>query len=81
MASSLSKSNTTTLAAVPLPNRDPTSSSLNQPPVWSLESNGTLSPPLPEKCDKHDRQDGICCKDLKDEDDRTLIDPDVVRDV
>jgi len=57
------------------------SSSSNQTPVWSLESNGTLSPPLPEKCDKHGRQDGICCKDLKDEDNRLLIDPDVIRDV
>lgn len=53
------------------------------PPVWSLESsNGTISPPLLlEKCDRHGRQDGVCCKDLKDEDNRMLIDPDVIRDI
>ena len=51
-------------------------------PIWTLEStNGGISPPLQAKCDKHGRQGGICCKDLKDDDDRTLIDPDVVRDV
>ncbi|OJA18291.1 hypothetical protein AZE42_05882 [Rhizopogon vesiculosus] len=74
-------STTTTQVAVPLPNRGPMSSSLNQPPVWSLESNRTLTPPLSEKCDKYGRQDGVCCKDLKDDDNRMLIDPDVVRDV
>jgi len=51
-------------------------------PVWSLESaNGGISPPLQAKCDRHGRQGGMCCKDLRDDDDRTLIDPDVVRDV
>ncbi|KIJ63582.1 hypothetical protein HYDPIDRAFT_113052 [Hydnomerulius pinastri MD-312] len=66
---------------VPLPNqRD--SSLRSKPPVWSLESsNGGLPAPLPAKCDRHGRQDGVCCKELKDEDDRTLVDPDVVRDV
>jgi hypothetical protein len=37
--------------------------------------------PLTSKCARNDRADGICCKDLKGEDERTLIDPDVVRDV
>ena len=40
-----------------------------------------MSTPLPIKCDRHGRPDGVCCKDLKDEDDRQLIDPDIVRDV
>jgi VIT1/CCC1 family predicted Fe2+/Mn2+ transporter len=40
-----------------------------------------LSPTLNEKCDRLGRQDGICCKELKGEDDRTLIDPDVIRDI
>lgn len=31
-------------------------------------------------CSRHNRPDGICCKDLKG-DDRSLVDPDVVRDV
>ncbi|KAG1737560.1 VIT family-domain-containing protein [Suillus paluster] len=83
MTSTHPESNSTTTAAVPLPTRDAmASSSVNRPPpVWSLESNGTLSPPLLEKCDKHGRQDGVCCKDLKDEDNRMLIDPDIIRDV
>ncbi|KAG2136006.1 VIT family-domain-containing protein [Suillus clintonianus] len=76
-------STSTTTTAVPLPSRDAMASgSVNRPPpVWSLESNGTLTPPLVEKCDRHGRQDGVCCKELKDEDDRILIDPDVIRDV
>ncbi|KAG1750399.1 VIT family-domain-containing protein [Suillus paluster] len=52
-----------------------------KPPVWPLDASGTITPPLPAKCDRNDRQDGVCCKELKDEDDRTLVDPDVVRDV
>ena len=51
-------------------------------PVWSLnESAGPQPTPLPSKCARHERQDGVCCKDLKGDDERTLIDPDVVRDV
>lgn len=54
---------------VPLPSR--MNNSVNTP-VWSID-NTTPSP----KCG---RTDGVCCKELiKDE--RTLVDPDVVRDV
>ncbi|KAG2358267.1 VIT family-domain-containing protein [Suillus spraguei] len=76
-------STSTTTAVVPLPHRDGMSSSSvrRQLPVWSLESNGTTSSPLTDKCDRHGRQDGICCKEFKDDDDRTLIDTDVVRDI
>lgn len=83
MTSTQVSTHTTGATAVALPHRDPAMSgrSVNRPPVWSLESNGTLTPPLTEKCDRHDRQDGVCCKELKDEDDRTLIDPDVIRDM
>ncbi|KAG2159291.1 VIT family-domain-containing protein [Suillus bovinus] len=73
-----------TTTAVPLPDRDtmPGSSAHKPLPVWSLESNGTLSPPsLTEKCDRNGRENGICCKDLKHEGNRTLIDPDIVRDI
>jgi len=35
---------------------------------------------MPARCSRHVRPDGVCCKELKG-DDRTLIDPDVVRDV
>ncbi|KAL4072195.1 VIT family-domain-containing protein [Scleroderma yunnanense] len=68
-------------AIVPISlNSDPATAS--KPPVWSLESAPeVVSPPLQAKCNRHGRQDGICCKDLKDDDDRTLINPDVVRDV
>ncbi|EGO01184.1 hypothetical protein SERLA73DRAFT_134452 [Serpula lacrymans var. lacrymans S7.3] len=77
-----SDSESSSAPAVALPHRSNSASNRNsKPPVWSLNSsNGTLAP-LPAKCDRHDREDGICCKELKDEDDRTLIDPDVVRDV
>ncbi|KAH7912872.1 VIT family-domain-containing protein [Hygrophoropsis aurantiaca] len=66
--------------AVPLPGRA-TNGTESRPPVWSLSSTDDDHTPLPTKCDKHGRQDGICCKELKDDDDRTLVDPDVVRDV
>jgi hypothetical protein len=51
-------------------------------PVWPLnESLGPQPTPLPSKCARDEREDGVCCKDLKGDDERTLIDPDVVRDV
>lgn len=53
----------------------------NRPPVWPLnESLGPLTP-LPSKCAREEMADGICCKELRGDDERTLIDPDVVRDV
>lgn len=73
-------STSATTTAVPLPSRDAGSDNKPQP-VWSLESNRSSSPPLSEKCDKIGRQGGICCKELKNEDDRMLIDPDVIRDM
>ncbi|KAG2032945.1 VIT family-domain-containing protein [Suillus americanus] len=78
-----SSSTSTTTTTIPLPSRDAMSGSLvnKPPPVWSLESNGTLTTQLTDKCDRLGRQDGICCKELKDEDDRILIDPDVIRDI
>jgi VIT1/CCC1 family predicted Fe2+/Mn2+ transporter len=45
------------------------------------ESLGSPTTPLPSKCARQERADGVCCKDLKGDDERTLIDPDVVRDV
>ncbi|KAG1868370.1 VIT family-domain-containing protein [Suillus subalutaceus] len=82
MTSTHQVSASTTTTTIPLPNRDAMSGSLvnKAPPVWSLESNGTLTP-LTDKCDRLSRQDGICCKELKGEDDRLLIDPDVIRDI
>ncbi|KAI6119870.1 VIT family-domain-containing protein [Pisolithus croceorrhizus] len=67
--------------AVPISvNRD--SSNPPRPPVWPLESADPGVPlPLQAKCDRHGRQGGICCKDIKNDDERTLVDPDIVRDV
>lgn len=33
------------------------------------------------KCDQHNRERTICCRDLKGDDERSLIDPDIVRDI
>ncbi|KAG0699615.1 VIT family-domain-containing protein [Suillus ampliporus] len=74
-----SESNSSSPVAVSLPNREGNTQA--KPPVWPLDTSGTLTPPLLAKCDRNDRRDGVCCKDLKDEDNRTLIDPDVLRDV
>ncbi|KIJ16391.1 hypothetical protein PAXINDRAFT_155093 [Paxillus involutus ATCC 200175] len=75
-------SETNIAPAVSLPHQRDTSLRSTGPPVWPLDSSDSASAvPLPAKCDRHGRQGGVCCKELKDEDDRTLIDPDVVRDV
>ncbi|KAG9308273.1 VIT family-domain-containing protein [Chiua virens] len=73
-------SETNGTVAVSLP-RHVDASARSQPPVWALDSsNGNV--PLPAKCDRHGREGGVCCKELKDEDDRTcLVNPDIVRDV
>ena len=50
------------------------------PPVWALDSpNGNV--PRPTGCDREERVGGVCCKELKGENDRTLINPDIIRDV
>ncbi|KAI0649887.1 VIT family-domain-containing protein [Trametes meyenii] len=70
--------------SVPLPHRRGSESlTTNKPPVWSINhSVGPQPAPLPAKCDRHEpTRSGVCCKELKGEDERTLIDPDVVRDV
>jgi hypothetical protein len=55
---------------------------MSRRPVWTLnDSEGPQSAPLPTKCAREDMVDGICCKELKGDDDRTLIAPDVLRDV
>ncbi|TFY72552.1 hypothetical protein EVG20_g430 [Dentipellis fragilis] len=71
-------------ASVPLPHRRDSTSATNKPPVWSVDTSITPTepPPLPTKCSRHERgREGVCCKELKGEDERTLIDPDVVRDI
>lgn len=48
-----------------------------------------LSPSIPlactlsaaAKCDLHNRERTVCCRDLKGDDERHLVDPDIVRDI
>ncbi|KAF9078325.1 VIT family-domain-containing protein [Rhodocollybia butyracea] len=71
----------TSVAAVSLPRRADDNSKATKPPVWPItDSVTTEPPPLSSQCDRVSRADGVCCKELKQEE-RTLIDPDVVRDV
>ena len=72
--------------SVPLPRRLHNQSATltnNQPPVWAVsDSVFPEDAPLPIKCARHEgHREGVCCKELKDADERHLIDPDVVRDV
>ncbi|KIY49736.1 DUF125-domain-containing protein [Fistulina hepatica ATCC 64428] len=76
----------------PSPDRDPAPSvplnrptgglSQSKPPLWPINASvDNQLIPQAAKCAKPTRPDGICCKELKDPNDQTLIDPDVVRDV
>ncbi|TCD63423.1 hypothetical protein EIP91_005423 [Steccherinum ochraceum] len=77
--------NPNTAPSVTLPRRgaDLCGSVNKKPPVWPIADSVTTEPaPLPAKCDRHiPGREGVCCKDLRDDDERTLIDPDVIRDV
>lgn len=57
----------------------------NRPPIWSVEEvpgPDMPSAPLQAKCSAHgEERRGVCCRELIGEDERQLIDPDVVRDV
>ncbi|SCV72484.1 BQ2448_4021 [Microbotryum intermedium] len=55
--------------------------SLQDGPETSLNGNGHGEVPLASKCDQHNRERTICCRELKGDDERSLIDPDVVRDI
>lgn len=75
--------------SVPLPNRrmrDAQSTiHKNQSPIWSVEEApgpDMPSAPLQAKCAAHgEERHGVCCRELIGEDERQLIDPDIVRDV
>ncbi|VDB87136.1 unnamed protein product [Peniophora sp. CBMAI 1063] len=82
-----STNNDTQPSSVRLPGRRERAGSAgatgNKPPVWAIDNTATNEEaPLPSKCARH-REDrhGVCCKELKGEDERQLIDPDVVRDI
>ncbi|KAG6809126.1 hypothetical protein H0H92_001456 [Tricholoma furcatifolium] len=67
------------MSSVPLPARETNPS--NAAPVWPITSaNEGTTVPLAANCSMPNREDGICCKELK-ADERTLINPEVVRDV
>ncbi|KAL7421813.1 Protein ccc1 [Cryptotrichosporon argae] len=76
-------------AAVALPKRGANAGS-----VWAVDNAGTDADrarqiedlmaheqPLGTKCGANHRNDGQCCKDLKGDDERHLISPEIVRDI
>ena len=74
--------------SVKLPKRDHSTRDADAAPVWSLERHestvnaaGNAQPPLSTLCDVHKRPDFICCRELKGDDERDLVDPAVVRDL
>jgi len=70
-------------ASVPLP-RTTTDGSLAKKrlPVWPIDASAPfVQTPLLAKCARHNREGEICCQELKGDDERQLIDPDVIRDV
>ncbi|KAF8964826.1 VIT family-domain-containing protein [Flammula alnicola] len=82
MSSPLSDSSaSSTPTVVPLPSRPDAAARQKKPPVWPIDQSvpGVQPPPAP-KCARTAREDGVCCKDLIHET-RTLVDPDIVRDV
>jgi hypothetical protein len=57
-----------------------TSTAVNDEDHDGEEQDGLLGNTPVKKCEKHNGVRGVCCRDLK-QDQRHLIDPDVVRDV
>jgi len=70
-------------ASVPLPRMTANGGLIkNVPPIWPIDASApSVQTPLLAKCARHDREGEICCQELKGEDERQLIDPDVIRDV
>ncbi|THH11301.1 hypothetical protein EW146_g8086 [Bondarzewia mesenterica] len=84
--SSENENSTPAAPAVPLSSHQHRDSATlkNKPPVWALENSiaPSVSQPLTTKCARHETsRSGVCCKELKGDDERRLVDPDVVRDV
>lgn len=81
----------TTMSTSKLPPRkDNVVKSAHENPVWTLSSTTAATsggeraspaaePPLTSMCDVHARPDAVCCRTLKGDDERSLIDPDVVK--
>ncbi|KAF8170131.1 membrane fraction protein [Pholiota molesta] len=74
-------STSSTPTAALLPPRQDTLVKHKKPPVWPIDDAAPgVSPPPAAKCARNARENGVCCKDLIPEE-RTLIDPDIVRDI
>lgn len=43
------------------------------------EDRSAIQPPLKSMCDMHRRPDTVCCRTLKGDEERHLLDPDFVR--
>lgn len=66
------------LSAVPLPPRADSVTTSEKQRVWDVV---TPEPGTPtDKCARRSRPDGVCCRGFI-QDQRTLVDPDIVRDV
>ncbi|KAB5592667.1 Protein CCC1 [Ceratobasidium theobromae] len=79
-----SSSSSPSARRVPLPKRQRSNDQLatKKPPIWPIHSSSNITAPLPSKCDRNSEgREGVCCKELKGDDERNLIDPDIVRDV
>lgn len=64
-----------------LPRREGNCTKHNKPPVWPIQASvPQVDIPPSAKCARNSRTDGVCCKELIKEE-RTLINPDTVRDV
>ena len=76
-----------TPVSVPLPRPRPHPTlnpglTTNRPPVWAIDpSELPVQIPPPAQCAHQTNEREVCCQELKGDDERQLIDPDVVRDV
>ncbi|KAG8768932.1 hypothetical protein FRC12_005266, partial [Ceratobasidium sp. 428] len=83
-ASTSTPSSPPAVMRVSLPKRKTSDEQLNsnRPPLWAINSGENVDAPLPSKCARNSEgREGVCCKELKGDDERDLIDPDIVRDV
>lgn len=73
--------NRSSAPSVALPRRKDPAVNPASEPLWALTATESTEAPLSAKCDRHSMPRDVCCKTLRSEDERTLIDPDVVRDM
>lgn len=66
------------MSVVPLPARADSDTTSEKQRVWDVVAPEPGTPI--DKCERLTRTDGVCCREFIEEQ-RTLIDPDIVRDV